>query len=52
MSGNTRRVVQKGTPYRDPNAPFLGKGSNSRVTDKERFNANWDLIFGKKDKPE
>lgn len=25
-----------------------GKGSNARSVDREKFNSNWDLIFGKK----
>ena len=52
MERKVPRVVRKGTPFKDHNVPFMGKGSNSRVSDKERFNANWDLIWGKKDKSE
>ena len=29
---------------------FKGKGSKQRPFDKERFNAEFDKIFGKKDK--
>ena len=27
-----------------------GKGSNARAVDTDKFNANWDLIWGKKEK--
>lgn len=26
-----------------------GKGSSQRKVDKDKFNANWDAIFGKKE---
>ena len=29
-----------------------GKGSKQRPTDKNKFDANWDAIFGKKEKDE
>ena len=48
MERKAPRVVRKGTPFKDPKAPFLGKGSASRVSDKARYDANWDLIFGTK----
>lgn len=28
-----------------------GKGSNTRPTDKQKYNDNWDAIFGKKSVP-
>lgn len=28
-----------------------GKGSNARRVNREKFDSNWDAIFGKKDKP-
>ena len=28
-----------------------GKGSKQRPTDRDKFNDNYDAIFGKKDKP-
>jgi hypothetical protein len=28
----------------------MGKGSNRRPTDEQKFQDNYDLIFGKKDK--
>ena len=28
----------------------MGKGSNRRPTDEKKFQDNYDLIFGKKDK--
>lgn len=37
---------------KDTHVHDAGKGSVQRpVSDKEKFSANWDAIFGNKDKP-
>jgi hypothetical protein len=48
-----KKARDKAQGLDNPNKTYTtgaGKGSSYRPVDKEKFDANWDRIFGKKDK--